>query len=235
MMRCLIVDDEPLAIQVLRSLAERTGGLEIVGTAQHARAAMHAIATLRPELVLLDIGMPGASGIDVARELRAHEQPPLVVFVTAYDHFAAQAFDLDVTDYVLKPVQQDRFARALGRAAERHAQRTDQAVLWLPYAGTMQRVPLTDVLQLDAERDYVRVVTADRTYLMRGTLTDLEQRLPPGNFLRVHRSTILRTDRISGLRHVGAGTWDILDSEGEPVRIGRSYLDQVRAHLGLPG
>jgi two-component system response regulator AlgR len=230
----VIVDDEPLAIEGVRRLCAASPLVEIVGEASDGPAALDLVARARPQAVFLDIAMPGMSGLDVARALRAGAAPPHVVLVTANDHFATEAFDLAVVDYVLKPIDPARLDRAIERVAslmQQHAPAGGQDdALWVPYRGSIVRLAVGDIRRIDAERDYVRVNDAHRSYLLRATMAELCDRLGDG-FLRIHRSTAIARDRVTGLRHAGGGSWMAVDAEGEAFPIGRTYLADVRASL----
>lgn len=241
-LRTLIVDDEPLAIERLEVICSRLDRLEVVGTALDGAAALRQAEALEPELILLDMTMPEIDGLGVARELAQRSNRPAVVFVTAHDNFAVEAFDLDAVDYVLKPVTPERLDRAVARAAERRvkpqaAEQTWLSEFWVPYRSELLRIAATDVDRIDAERDYVRLhVTqgdgVSRSYLLLQTVSGLEARLDPDRFIRLHRSTILRRDRIVGLRHDGLGVWSAELSGGSAVRIGRTYLARAKAMAG---
>ena len=200
-LRTLIVDDEPLAVERLQIVCSKLETVDVVGTANEGEAALRLIDALDPDLVLLDITMPTLDGLGVAERLAKAENPPAVVFVTAHDNFAVEAFDLEAVDYVLKPIAPDRLGRAIERAMN----------------------------QSRAERDYVRIYVADRSYLLLQTLTGLEKKLDPEKFIRIHRSMILRRDAISGLCHEGMGVWSVETAEGEMLRIGKTYLSDVKA------
>ncbi len=239
-LRAAIIDDEVLALEALQLMCERTGLVEIAGHAEDGAAGLKLLAALQCDLVFLDIGMPGMSGLEVAAALKTWDPAPLVVLVTAYDNFATQAFDLAVIDYLLKPVESARLARAVERASSLLAARraTGKAAapmedFWAPHAGSIVRVPAASVQRIDAERDYVRLSVEGRSYLLRAALSAIETRLDPALFLRVHRSTIVRADCIGQFRHLGAGAWEIIDLAGRPARVGRSYLADVKARLGL--
>lgn len=238
----LIVDDEPLALERMELICGAIEGLKVVGTARDGRAALAMIEELAPDLVLLDMTMPELDGIAVARALIRNENAPAVVFVTAHDNFAVEAFDLEAVDYVLKPVTPERLERAVARAAARRSIRARGlhewlSEFWVPYRSELLRIAATDVDRIDAERDYVRlhVGQADgtsRSYLLLQTVTGLEARLDPALFIRLHRSTILRRDRITGLRHDGLGVWSAELEDGSQVRIGRTYLSRAKAMAG---
>ena len=234
-LRTLIVDDEPLAVERLQIVCSKLDTVDVVGTANEGEAALRLIDALDPELVLLDITMPTLDGLGVAERLAKAENPPAIVFVTAHDNFAVEAFDLEAVDYVLKPIAPERLGRAIERATS-HARgerepRSEKWLteFWVPHHSELLRLSIEDVRRIDAERDYVRIYVADRSYLLLQTLTGLEQKLDPDKFIRIHRSTILRRDAISGLCHEGMGVWSVETGEGEMLRIGKTYLSDVKA------
>ncbi|UIP07286.1 LytTR family DNA-binding domain-containing protein [Erythrobacter sp. SDW2] len=241
-LRTLIVDDEPLAVERMQVICAKIPALSVVGTASDGEAALRLVEALRPDLVLLDMTMPGLDGLGVARKLGKHETHPAVIFVTAHDHFAVEAFDTDAVDYVLKPVAQDRLARAIDRAVARRGEVRSGTnsewlqELWVPHRSELIRIETAQVGRIDAERDYVRLHVGEgdlaRTYLLLQTIAGLEKRLDPADFIRIHRSTILRKDRIRGLRHDGLGVWSVELEDGEALRIGRTYLPKVKAMAG---
>ncbi|MBA4355519.1 MAG: DNA-binding response regulator, partial [Novosphingobium sp.] len=198
-----------------------------------------------PDLVLLDMTMPEVDGLGVARALAGQANRPAVVFVTAHDDFAVEAFDCDAVDYVLKPVAQERLERAVERAQMRRAAAPAQVDLrpekapsewieefWVPHRSELIRVAAADLERIDAERDYVRLHAGARSYMMLHTIAGLEARLDPECFIRLHRSTIVRRDRIAGLKHDGLGVWSAELVDGSVQRIGRTYLARVKAMAG---
>jgi two-component system response regulator AlgR len=240
-MRTLIVDDEPLAVERVQVICAEIPAVSVVGTASDGAAALRLAEKLAPDLVLLDMTMPELDGLGVARHFAEQDQPPVVIFVTAHDHFAVEAFDLEAVDYVLKPVSADRLERAIERAVARRGQRRPKASryldeLWVPHRSELLRIAVREVHQIDAERDYVRLHVggpdAGRSYLLLQTIAGLEERLDPERFIRIHRSTILRRDHIRGLRHDGLGVWSAELVNGEALRIGRTYLARVKAMAG---
>ncbi len=242
-LRTLIADDEPLAVERMQIICAGIPALAVVGTANDGAAALRLIEALTPDLVLLDMTMPELDGLGVARRLGGKQDAPAIVFVTAHDSFAVEAFDLDAVDYVLKPVTAERLERAIGRALARRGAGSPReasdwiAEFWVPHRSELLRIAAADVTRIDAERDYVRLHVGlndggGRSYLLLQTIAGLEARLDPAKFIRVHRSVILRRDRISGLRHDGLGVWSVELAGEEPVRIGRTYLARVKALAG---
>jgi len=248
-LRTLIVDDEPLAVERIQVICAEIDSIRVVGTASDGAAALRLAEKLSPDLVLLDMTMPELDGLGVARKFAENENPPAVIFVTAHDHFAVEAFDLEAIDYVLKPVAADRLERAIERAVARRSEaggasrkQTSQWLeeLWVPHRSELLRIDVEEVHRIDAERDYVRLHVGDpgedgdatRSYLLLQTIAGLEARLDPEKFIRIHRSTILKRDNIRGLRHDGLGVWSAELQNGEALRIGRTYLSKVKAMAG---
>lgn len=236
-LRTLIVDDEPLAVERMQVICAKMEQLTVVGTASDGSAALRLVDALEPDLILLDMTMPEVDGLAVARSLAAKGKRVAIVFVTAHDNYAVEAFDLDAVDYVLKPVQRDRLERAIRRALARHGERVGRSSgwldeLWIPSRSELIRIETSEVSRIDAERDYVRLHVGDKTYLLLQTIAGLENKLDPAKFIRIHRSTILRKDRIKGLKHDGLGVWSVEVEGAEPLRIGRTYLPSVKAMAG---
>lgn len=241
----LIVDDEPLAVDRLRLICDQLPSVRVAGTASDGAQALERIAELAPDLVLLDLTMPELDGLAVARRLAGQANPPAVIFVTAHDNHAVEAFDLDAVDYVLKPVEKDRLERAIARALARRSGEGAAATrarspwleeLWVPHRSELVRIGVGEIGRIDAERDYVRLHVGQgegkRSYLLLQTIAGLEARLDPARFIRIHRSVILRRERICGLRHDGLGVWSVETLDGETLRIGRTYLAKVKALAG---
>lgn len=239
-LRTLIVDDEPLAVERMQVLCAEIAGLAVIGTANDGTAALRLAEKLNPDLLLLDMTMPGMDGLALARELAKSANPPAVIFVTAHENFAVEAFDLDAVDYVLKPVAADRLERAIARALARRdkaaAAAPDESQwlseFWVPNRSELLRIDASEVSRIDAERDYVRLHVGTGSYLLLQTIAGLEARLDPERFIRIHRSTILRRDMIRGLRHEGLGVWCVELGDDQDLRIGRTYLRRVKAMAG---
>jgi len=240
-LRTLIVDDEPLAVERIQVICAEINAISVVGTASDGAGALRLADALTPDLMLLDMTMPEVDGLGVARKLAEQDNPPAVIFVTAHDHFAVEAFDLEAIDYVLKPVAADRLERAIERAIARRGARKEKSSqwldeLWVPHRSELLRIAVSEVHQIDAERDYVRLHVGEgeqgHSYLLLQTIAGLEARLDPDEFIRIHRSTILRRDNIRGLRHDGLGVWSAELQSGDALRIGRTYLSKVKAMAG---
>lgn len=245
-LRTLIVDDEPLAVERMMTLCQALEGVAVVGTATNGRTASDLVMALRPDLLLLDIAMPEMDGMSLAHQIAAMPgKRPAIIFVTAFDAFAVEAFDLPAADYLLKPVAADRLMRAVARV---QAGRTVAPVpsqpapsdpsgayaeeFWVPHKSELVRIAAADIDRVDAERDYMRLHVGPRSFLIHQTIATLEARLDPARFIRLHRSTIVRRDRITGFGHDRAGAWHAVLADGEQVRIGRTYQASAKAMAG---
>ena len=256
-LRALIADDEPLSLRRLEVGLERIAGVRVVGAAQNGEEARNLIRTTLPDLVLLDIRMPDASGLDLAEELQGAHAPE-VIFVTAYARHAARAFDLDAVDYVLKPLDFDRLAEAVERARIRIAAREgaqrlaemsavldqlrdgDEAEgeghareIWVNDRRGRVRVPVDQVIWFEAEREYVRIHGPERSYLVRRALRELTDRLDPDQFLRLHRSALVNRAKIERVVRRPSGGLAAVLANGVEVPVGRKYQNAVRKRLRM--
>jgi two-component system LytT family response regulator len=253
--RTLVVDDEPPARQRLVTLLGDEPDIEVVGEAGSGSAAVRAITELEPDLVFLDIQMPGFDGFDVLRAT-AGLHHPLVVFVTAYDEHALRAFDVQAVDYVLKPVVEPRFRAAVRRAVAR-VRETSQPELArtltrllesvgapvsptpasderpsrfaIRHEGRVVFVPLREIAWVKADGDFVQVHAGKQTYLIRETMAEVEARLPASHFVRVHRSAIINVDRVREIQSWFKGDYVVLMDEGTKIHTGRTYRERVQA------
>lgn len=250
----LIVDDEPLARQRLTDLLESHGEIEIVGEAGSGRKAVEAIRELAPDLVFLDVQMPGKTGLEVVEDV-GPEKMPLTIFVTAYDRYALKAFDVAAVDYLLKPFDDERFEQALDRAKKTlrlhnvdkaknrllsllqdEAEPPDQQYLEriaVDMRGKVQVVPVEQIDYISASGPYAELHVGDKSYLVREQMQTLEERLNPDKFFRIHRSTIVRTELIESLHHAAGGDYAVSLSTGQRLKVSRSRRDDLARHLGL--
>jgi len=258
--RTILVDDEPLAIQGLELRLAAHDDVEIIDKCQNGREAIRAIKTHKPDLVFLDIQMPGFDGFSVIQGLMEVE-PPLFVFCTAYGDHALKAFEAQAVDYLMKPVEESRLADTLARVRQRlsekrGAEETDRLKDKLaevapeaaeemasgdvdPAAGRFEklinikdrgqifRVDVDTIERIDAAGDYMCIYTADNTLILRETMKDLEKRLDPRRFQRVHRSTIVNLDLVRQVKPHTNGECFLVLGSGAQVKVSRSYRDVV--------
>jgi two-component system LytT family response regulator len=250
--RTLIVDDEALARLRVRTLLAAHGDVQVVGEAEDGAAAIELIAAVRPDLVMLDVQMPGVDGFGVVSALGVEEMPA-VVFVTAFDEFAVHAFEANAVDYLMKPVGAERLAVALDRVRARLARAPDAdpdpALLNLlrdvrPGRAWRDRfavrtgevfavVRADEVAWMEAADNYVRLHTRRGPFLVRARMADMEEEVDPRLFLRVHRSTILAVDRVQRIEPWGAGEYLFVLDDGTRLTSTRPYRDRIRAAFGL--
>jgi two-component system, LytTR family, response regulator len=258
--RTILVDDEPLAIQGLQLRLERHEDVEIVETCSNGREAIRAIKTHKPDLVFLDIQMPGFDGFSVVQGLMEVE-PPLFVFVTAYSDHALRGFEAGAVDYLMKPVEDERLADTLDRVRQRlaekrsveeagklkevlaevapdavenadggddgHASSRYEKLINVKDRCQIYRVDVDTIETVEAAGDYMVIKTAENTLILRETMKDLEKRLDPRRFQRVHRSTIVNLDQVRQVKpHTNGECFLVLDS-GSQVKVSRSYRDVV--------
>jgi two-component system LytT family response regulator len=260
--RTILVDDEPLATQGLRLRLQAHEDVEIIATASNGREAIRAIKTDKPDLVFLDIQMPGFDGFSVIQGLLEVE-PPLFVFVTAYDQYALKAFEAQAVDYLMKPVEEDRLAATMERVRQRLAERrgADEAgrlkealeehapaaadqlagevsgeghasnrferMINIKDQGQIFRVDVDTIEKIDAAGDYMCITTTNNTLILRETMKDLEKRLDPRRFQRVHRSTIVNLDLVRQVKPHTNGECFLVLNSGSEVKVSRSYRDVV--------
>ena len=243
MMRALVIDDEPLARAGVLARLRRCADIVVVAEHGDGPAALAGIRAAQPDLVFLDVDMPGLNGLDVLTALPA-AQRPLAVLLTAHEQFAVQAFALDVVDYLLKPVEDERFAEAVARARQAWHFRHRAAPVPMPdrQAGYLSRftvrygsrlvfIAVDDVEWIDAAGDYATLHVSGHEYLVRTPLHRLAEALDPAAFARVHRSAIVRLDRVAELRTLGNRDAVLRLRDGTPLRASRTYIDALLAAL----
>ncbi|MFT3965931.1 MAG: LytTR family DNA-binding domain-containing protein [Sphingobium sp.] len=259
--RTILVDDESLAIQGLQLRLEAHEDVEIIDTCTNGREAIRSIKTHKPDLVFLDIQMPGFDGFSVVQGMMDVE-PPLFVFVTAYSDHAIRAFEAQAVDYLMKPVEPQRLADALDRVRQRLGEKRSGAeverlrevlaevapdamedhlaadettpassryekLINVKDRGQIFRVDVDSIERIDAAGDYMCIYTADNSLILRETMKDLEKRLDPRNFQRVHRSTIVNLSQVRQVKpHTNGECFLVLES-GTQVKVSRSYRDVV--------
>ena len=247
--RYLIVDDEARSRTNLRLALAEAVDWELAAECDSAAGARSAMQQHELDLIFLDIQMPGESGLVLAREIAAQPMPPLVVFVTAYSEHAIDAFEVFALDYLLKPVADARLAQAVERATAMLAQRqrgsygaalrdyanagTDQRMdhVNVRSVGSIEQIRFADILWMQAASNYVELHLGGRTVLHRITLNRLEALLPPADYLRVHRSTLVRRDQIARLATGGDGTWRLSLRCGAEVAVSERHLPALKTAM----
>lgn len=258
-LRVLIVDDERLARQRLEDLLDREEDAVLVDAVNSGKKAVAAIREHRPDLVFLDVQMPGMSGLEVIQAIGI-EQMPLVIFVTAYDQYALKAFELAALDYLLKPFENERFAQAFERARAAYVLRKvsdfrkrlavlleDEPAVSEPYEnnpdyleriavekrGQIRVVPVETIDFFSADGSYVEIHAGEDTHLIRERMQTLEDRLDPKEFFRIHRSYIVRLDRIESLIVGGGGDYAVQLTDGKRLKVSRGRREELEERLGI--
>jgi two-component system LytT family response regulator len=251
-LRVLTIDDEVLALRRLKLLLQTIAQVDHVGEANSCREAISKIDSLKPDAVLLDIKMRDGSGFDVVEAIGQRPDGPAVIFVTAFDEFAVQAFDSAVADYLLKPVERDRLTRALDRVHRRHKlldaeQRVDElhqivralraarqgdhayeSEFWLKSSGGLVRVPVDTIESVSSEDEYIAIHTPSGSHLMRGSIRQFSERVEPGLFVRIHRRWLVKQTAIAELRTRALSSAEIILRSGQRLPAGRVYLKELR-------
>lgn len=261
-LRVLIVDDDPVSRGQIEGLLRGEAGVDLVGTASNGDHAVDAIRNLKPDLVFLDINMPGLSGPEVIRTIGA-ESMPATIFVTAHDGHALEAFDLEAIDYLVKPFDDVRFEQALRRAREtleasEFGRLRDQLIAALQGSGLsapasenakpdpvyLERIPIesrgkvqvVDVNELDSivsSGPYVELNAGGKTHLIRESMQSLEERLDPARFVRIHRSIIVRLALVEALHKAGGGDYEVQLKTGARLKVSRTRREELERRLGI--
>jgi len=234
--RALVVDDEPLARSNVVVLLRLDPEIEIVSECGSGVEALAEIRSRNPDLVFLDVQMPECDGFDVL-EMLGGDLPPAVVFVTAYDQYALRAFEAGALDYVLKPFDNARFERALGRAKERIRRGKEPPKkmerLAIKNAGQVLFLKISEIDWIEAADYYACLHVGMKFHLLRRSIADLEQELDESVFCRIHRSTIVNLDRIRGLKLNEDGEYEVLLDSGTKLRMSRRYRKELQSRLGV--
>jgi two-component system LytT family response regulator len=246
--RALIVDDEPPARSLIREYLKDVGRIEVIGECGNGREAIEAINDQVPDLVFLDVQMPGLDGFDVLERI---DVLPDIVFSTAYDEYAIEAFDTGAVDYLLKPCSKGRFRKAIERALERHEQNDHEYAdrlaallqearheddahperLYVRHGDKIIPVDPGSIRWIEAAGDYSKLHATDKTYLSSMGIGELEERLDENRFARVHRSHVIAFPFVDHLRSDGSGGYKVTLDDGTTVRVSRSYAPEIRDRL----
>lgn len=233
MLEAILVDDEPIAIRRLQILLEEIPGVRVAGACADGPAALALIRSASPDVVFLDIGLPGMSGMQLAALMRHMHRPPLVIFVTAFGNHGPGAFDLGAVHYLLKPVDRERLRDSVDRVRSLKARRAGAGLedgddrVWLSTGRGRVLVSLGELSWIGAERDYVRFHQPNQSWLVRGRINRVEACLRDRGFLRVHRSAVVREKAVMHIEPHGDRTWELVLGDGARLVTGRAYRANV--------
>ncbi len=232
MIRCIIVDDEPLALDILENYIQRVPHLNLVKRCKNALEAYDFLQRESVDLIFLDIHMPELTGIDFLKSLSSR---PLVIFTTAYSNYAMEGFNLDVLDYLLKPIAFDRFLKAVDKASRLLLSEAEEATelrqeakedfLFVKSEGKMVRVRFEDVLFVEGMKDYVQIQMTDQRLIVHQTMKNMERALPADRFLRIHKSYLVAVGKIESL------DGNLVEVGRHKLSVGASYRDELLAHI----
>jgi len=245
-LRVLIADDEPLARQLIADRLAHEANVEIVGTAADGVEAIEAIRNLKPDVVFLDVQMPRATGLDVVDTI-GPEEMPATIFVTAYDRYALKAFDAAAVDYLVKPFDDERFSEAFRRARRGQLTKKFGALLQaadegageyidritVEMRGQVRVVPVKQVDYITASGPYAELHVGGRTFAVRERMQTLAAQLDPKVFMRVHRSVIVRLDRIEAMLRSAGGDYAVRLKDGTELSVSRARREALEARLGV--
>lgn len=238
-LRVMIVDDEPLARAHIADRLAHEEHVEIVGTADNGDDAVEEIRRLQPDLVFIDVQMPGRTGVEVLEEFSG-EGMPTTIFTTAFDKYALKAFDLAAVDYLVKPFDDDRFSEAFRRARkaiEAGRVMSGETRRWLQripveMRGQMRVVPVDRIDYITASGAYAELHAGSRTFAVRERMQDLEEKLDPDQFMRVHRSVIVRLDRVDVMLRAAGGDYAVRLKDGTELSVSRAKREELERRLG---
>jgi DNA-binding LytR/AlgR family response regulator len=231
LMTCLIIDDNPIARATLNQLAIQVKDLDVISEYCNAIDAYHHLETRETDLIFLDIEMPEMSGLELTRNLRGKDT--IIIFTTSKKEYAAEAFELNVADYLVKPVTPARFLQAVGKAREiMESKKEDVQVksdefIFVRDSSITRRIKFDDILYAEAMGDYIKFYTKEKTYAIHGTLKAAEEKLPSSNFIRVHRSYIIALDKIDTLQEGG------LVIHGQFLPIADAYRKSLNSRINV--
>lgn len=240
-MKALIIDDEPLARSVVKSYLNELGGYEIVGEAGDGFEALKLIQTTQPDILFLDVQMPKLNGFEMLELL---DEPPFIIFTTAYDEFAFKAFEVNALDYLLKPFSLERFSAALTKvvrstpavippiAVELAKSNLEQARIVVKHGSDIKIIPLEEVQYIEAYDDYVKIHIEDRYHIKKQTMSYYEKNLPT-QFMRIHRSYMLNIDYLNKIESFEKNSYVAILKNGKRIPISRNSYSDVKQRLGI--
>lgn len=230
-MKCVIVDDNPMARMAMQKLVSQVKDLTVIAECESAMEAYNVVKTQPVDFLLLDIEMPGMSGLELTKNLGP--KGPLIIFTTAKTSYAVDAFELNVVDYLVKPVEPARFLRAIDRVKEaiesnkEQLEVRDKEFVFIRDNGVLKKINADDILYLEAMGDYVRVYTSQRFHIVHATLKSIEEKLPASKFMRVHRSYIVALNKIDFIEE---GVININDT---PIPVADAFRTALNSRLNL--
>jgi len=244
MLKCIIIDDEPLARSLMREMLEPLEMVQIVDECANGFEGLKSVQTHQPDLIFLDVQMPKINGFEM---LELIEDPPAVIFVTAFDEYAVQAFDVNAIDYLLKPIEPARLEKAITKVAQQQTKGVVKPLEQAPHImlpeqtqrvvvkeqGEIKIIPLDKILFLEAADDYVKVHTKEKYFLKYQTMSRFEQQLPAQQFVRIHRSYIVNVSFVNKIELLEKEQYTVLLNNGQNVPVSKSGYAKLKTFLGI--
>lgn len=243
MRKVIIIDDEPLARSVVENYLKKFPDLEVAAVCQNGFEGLKAIESIGPDLVFLDVQMPKINGFEMLELL---DEPPAVIFTTAFDEYAIKAFETSAVDYLLKPFSEDRFQQAMQKWKQRNPEDTTEPIeklqriqpnehlrIVVKDGGQIKIIPTAEVLYVEAYDDYVKIHTSDKYHLKKKTMSHYENALPPRQFMRIHRSFIINIDGLSKIESFEKNSYRAVMSNNVAVPISRTIYPELKKALGI--
>lgn len=244
--KAIIVEDESLARDLVRNYLSTQKNIELIGEFADGFSGLKAINELKPDIVFLDVQMPKLTGLEL---LELVEGNPHIIFTTAYDEYAINAFDLNAVDYLLKPFSKERFEKALGKVFEKignneSSNNVSQLKTHVSESKTLDKIvvksnsnihviPLDEILFIESEDDYVMIHTSKGKYLKHQTMKFYEENLNPSKFIRIHRSYIVKVSEINKIEKYGKDTYQVVLKNGKDLKVSRSRYQELKSMLGI--
>jgi len=246
--KAIIIEDELPARELLEMYLSDIDDIEVVDACENGFDGIKAISKHSPELIFLDVQMPKLTGFEMLELL---DDYPQIIFTTAYDQFAIKAFDLNAVDYLMKPFSKERFLQALDKVRNRLKEQANSDIKVKKLiekvkeeGGTIERIfvktgsridviPISEIIRIDAQDDYAEIITKEKSYLKKETMNFLEKNLPPSNFIRVHRSSIINSDYMDKIEKYGKESYLIILKDGSRVNVSKSRIKDLRNTLGI--
>ena len=246
--KAIIIEDELPARELLEMYLSDIDDIEVVDTCENGFDGIKAISKHSPELIFIDVQMPKLTGFEMLELL---DDYPQIIFTTAYDQFAIKAFDLNAVDYLMKPFSKERFLQALDKVRNRLKKQANSDIKVKKLiekvkeeSGTIERIfvktgsridviPISEIIRIDAQDDYAEIITKEKSYLKKETMNFLEKNLPPSNFIRVHRSSIINSDYMDKIEKYGKESYLVILKDGSRVKVSKSRIKELRNTLGI--
>ncbi len=246
--KAVIIEDEAPARELVKAYLAEEPDIEIAEECENGFEGIKAIAKHQPDLIFLDVQMPKLTGFEMLELL---DEFPQIIFTTAYDQYAIKAFELNAVDYLMKPFSKERFLKSVNKAKQRISNSKDSKStvkklvdkvkeesgpidrIFVKTGSRIDVIPVGEIIRIDAQDDYAEIITKKKSYLKKETMNYLEKNLPPANFIRVHRSSIINSDYMEKIEKYGKESYVVVLKDGSRVNVSKSRIKELRTSLGI--